>query len=440
MATQYGFFPAAGTDYSAGVEPQIASRLRRLGRALKLHIIGVSGYRSPAHSVAVGGFANDPHTKGQASDSPGTENVPESILERYGLTRPFPGAGEADHIQLFGKSTMRPVHQTASYSLADLWIQAGGPRNLAPIMAAIAMAESGGVNNKVSPQNTDGTYDLGTWQINSVHTQFDRAKLLGDPLYNARAAVAVFRSQGLGAWTTYTSGAYQSYMGNGKQKGSEGGGVVRPGGEAPGSSSTDGVDSIFASYIQGTGASDGTTQDASLHLPNPLDPLSPLHTFGLPDPLSGIIPNPLKLFSDPANAIKDTQSFLKWIAWLFHPVNVLRAVEFVTGFTLLIIGVQSMAEVWRGDPQQSIIARTGRATKRTASDAVSVTPVGRARRVQQAAKAGRGEARSAHRSREVSAARRKGRVKENKRLEAKRTKKQSKKSLKDTLKGEDIPF
>ena len=31
-------------------------------------IYGISGYRTPAHSVAVGGFADDPHTKGEAED------------------------------------------------------------------------------------------------------------------------------------------------------------------------------------------------------------------------------------------------------------------------------------------------------------------------------------------------------------------------------------
>jgi hypothetical protein len=98
----YGFFPAAGTDYSVNEEPAIAARLDALGIALHLHLIGISGYRSPAHSVAVGGFADDPHTRGEASDTPGVEGVPESVLERFGLTRPFPGAHEADHIQLLG--------------------------------------------------------------------------------------------------------------------------------------------------------------------------------------------------------------------------------------------------------------------------------------------------------------------------------------------------
>ncbi|HEU4977748.1 MAG TPA: hypothetical protein VFT42_02530 [Solirubrobacteraceae bacterium] len=98
----YGFFPAPGTNYSVGEEPTIAARLDQLGKALHLHLIGISGYRSPQHSVEVGGFANDPHTRGQASDTPGVEGVPEATLERFGLTRPFPGPAEADHIQLLG--------------------------------------------------------------------------------------------------------------------------------------------------------------------------------------------------------------------------------------------------------------------------------------------------------------------------------------------------
>lgn len=96
----YGFFPAPGTNYSVGEEPEIAARLDKLARALHLHLIGLSGYRSPQHSVEVGGFADDPHTRGEASDTPGIEGVPEQTLLQFGLTRPFPGPAEADHIQL----------------------------------------------------------------------------------------------------------------------------------------------------------------------------------------------------------------------------------------------------------------------------------------------------------------------------------------------------
>lgn len=95
----FGFFPAPGTNYAVGQEPIIAARLDALGRSLQLQLIGISGYRSPQHSVEVGGFADDPHTRGEASDTPGVEGVPESTLESFCLTRPFGGPAEADHIQ-----------------------------------------------------------------------------------------------------------------------------------------------------------------------------------------------------------------------------------------------------------------------------------------------------------------------------------------------------
>jgi peptidoglycan hydrolase CwlO-like protein len=98
----YGFFQAPGTNYSVGQEPLLAARLDALGKALHLHLIGLSGYRTPQHSVEVGGFADDPHTKGLASDTPGVEGVSEATLNSFGLTRPFGGAAEADRIQPIG--------------------------------------------------------------------------------------------------------------------------------------------------------------------------------------------------------------------------------------------------------------------------------------------------------------------------------------------------
>jgi peptidoglycan hydrolase CwlO-like protein len=99
---EYGFFQAPGTDYSVGEEPILVAHLNTLGIALHLHLIGISGYRTPEHSIEVGGFADDPHTRGEASDTPGIEGVPQATLARFGLIRPFPSPAEADHIQLLG--------------------------------------------------------------------------------------------------------------------------------------------------------------------------------------------------------------------------------------------------------------------------------------------------------------------------------------------------
>jgi peptidoglycan hydrolase CwlO-like protein len=101
----YGFFQAPGTNYTVNQEPVIGARLDALGQVLKLHLIGLSGYRTPEHSVEVGGFSDDPHTQGEASDTPGVEGVAESVLEQFCLTRPFGGAAEADHIQEYPLTT-----------------------------------------------------------------------------------------------------------------------------------------------------------------------------------------------------------------------------------------------------------------------------------------------------------------------------------------------
>lgn len=105
--------------------------------------------------------------------------------------------------------------------IAAIARQAGFTAAQAQTMAAIAMAESGGSywetgdNFQVegATRNPAARYDRGLFQINSIHTQFDPAKLVSDPLYNAKAAYAIFKSQGLDAWTTYKTGAYKQYLG-----------------------------------------------------------------------------------------------------------------------------------------------------------------------------------------------------------------------------------
>lgn len=104
---------------------------------------------------------------------------------------------------------MPVANTTYSYAqLQSLWVQAGGSKAKAPIMAAIALAESGGRVNAVSPPNTNGTIDRGLWQINSVHGSLSTL----DPLANAKAAVKIESTQGLKAWTTYSSGAYKKFL------------------------------------------------------------------------------------------------------------------------------------------------------------------------------------------------------------------------------------
>jgi hypothetical protein len=107
-----GFLADPGTSQSQGQLPQITAELNALGKALNVTIYGISGYRTPAHSVAVGGFANDPHTRGEAEDigvnsllRSSAAQISEAELAQYGLYRPFdpsddPGNTEVNHVQL----------------------------------------------------------------------------------------------------------------------------------------------------------------------------------------------------------------------------------------------------------------------------------------------------------------------------------------------------
>lgn len=84
--------------------------------------------------------------------------------------------------------------------LEALWEEAGGSSGEAVMAAEIAMAESGGNPNAISPTN-----DYGLWQINGSHG----AEATLDPLGNARAAVAISGDgSNWAAWTTYVTGAY----------------------------------------------------------------------------------------------------------------------------------------------------------------------------------------------------------------------------------------
>jgi len=186
--------------------------------------------------------------------------------------------------------------------LEGLWVQAGGPRPLAPLMAAIAMAESGGDSEAENPSGATGL-----WQI--LGDPFPGNAL--DPLTNAKMAVAKYHSQGLGAWTTYTSGAYKQFM-----KGS----VPPQGGN-----------------IQTTAASGGGGGLSTVWNPLPWLP------GGIPF-IAGTAASVADVGTAVGQLSNDVSTFLGWISWLFVPSHWIRIICFILGVPLVGIGIGVMVK------------------------------------------------------------------------------------------------
>ena len=75
------------------------------------------------------------------------------------------------------------------------------------VMLAIMMAESS-CNPNTLNTNSDGSNDLGLFQINSIHKKPNRE----NPELNVQYAYQIYKSQGLNAWVAYTNGNYLKFM------------------------------------------------------------------------------------------------------------------------------------------------------------------------------------------------------------------------------------
>lgn len=98
------------------------------------------------------------------------------------------------------------------------------------------------------------------------------------------------------------------------------------------------------------------------------DPLSPANSGQGPS-VSDILPGG-GVFTTIGDSINSTADFLKLIAWLFHPRNILRGVEFMVGFLLMIFGLHAAltrSELGRVATELGRSARGGGRPRRPAS-------------------------------------------------------------------------
>jgi hypothetical protein len=123
--------------------------------------------------------------------------------------------------KVLGPSTLQPGSRVQIPDAVGLAQEAGFTKEQAAIMAAIAMAESSGNSGAHNNNRQTGDDSYGLWQINMIdrlgperRRQFgiQSNDQLKDPRINAKAAKAVFDSQGFGAWSVYRSGSYRQYL------------------------------------------------------------------------------------------------------------------------------------------------------------------------------------------------------------------------------------
>lgn len=139
--------------------------------------------------------------------------------------------------------------------LREILRQAGWPELLIPIMAAIGQSESsgdptsyrncpgngfctvtqGGVTRTVREVAGQGPEtSAGLWQVNlRAHPQYTAA-WLRDPVNSAKAALEIYKNEGLKAWGSFTDGGYKKYFNGTAPAGVETGGLSLPGVSAVG--------------------------------------------------------------------------------------------------------------------------------------------------------------------------------------------------------------
>jgi hypothetical protein len=208
-----------------------------------------------------------------------------------------------------------------AYSLSQLesiWKQAAAGTKYATsawatLMAAIAMAESAGNEDAVNNADNGGTQSsYGLWQI-STGTHSPPAANWNDPTENAHLAIGKLNSQGLGAWGTYTSGAYRQYL-----SGS---------GASPGTLPT-------------TPDSPASAETASLDVFNPLS-------------VAGGITSLAKSIGDIGSVFN---AVLHDVEWLFVPSHWIRVGAFAFGVGALIPGTWALMQAGSGKQGDIVLA------------------------------------------------------------------------------------
>lgn len=195
--------------------------------------------------------------------------------------------------------------------LEGYWIQAGGSAAMAPLMAAIALAESSGNPNSTNPTDNGGTQtSWGLWQI-SLGNHNEPAPNWNDPLENAKLAVAKYKEQGLSAWGTYDTGAYKKYLQSG----------VAP--------------------TTPTGGSNAESANFLTSIPGWIGGLLTGGASDLPSMIGDVIGPISNVFQDFDHALT---AWMHAVLWLINPSNWVRIFAGIIGGVALVAGLVLIAQ------------------------------------------------------------------------------------------------
>lgn len=104
--------------------------------------------------------------------------------------------------------------------IQQLWIQNGGDPRWAPLMAGIAIGESGGSTGVLNPDSSTRDYSVGLWQINYYANLRDSRtakygspeQLLADPNLQALAAIDLLGQNAAGIRNWENDSTWQKWM------------------------------------------------------------------------------------------------------------------------------------------------------------------------------------------------------------------------------------
>lgn len=117
---------ASHTDW-VHVDNTLLDRMNILARRLGITIDVISGYRSPKYSAEVGGYANDPHSRGVAVDAwvggVPIGDVPHAVqlMHELGLesgAQPgfYKGKSDPEHVQVPGSGVNKRIHAKRTHA------------------------------------------------------------------------------------------------------------------------------------------------------------------------------------------------------------------------------------------------------------------------------------------------------------------------------------